>query len=83
MLFRSLDLNARETATLVPLIVLVFVLGIFPNPLLTRMHASVTNLLNGQKAPAYATAPQPAPLPNETTTMAAMAPSSSHQAAAR
>ena len=78
-----LDLNVRETATLVPLIVLVFVLGIFPNPLLTRMHASVSNLLNGQKAPAYATNPRPAPVANEAPSVAAMAPSSSDQAAAR
>ncbi|GAB1722373.1 MAG: NADH-quinone oxidoreductase subunit M [Nitrospira sp. CR1.1] len=78
-----LDLNARETATLVPLIVLVFVLGIFPNPLLTRMHASVTNLLNGQKAPAFATAPQQASLPKAAATMAAIPSSPSQQAAAR
>ncbi len=78
-----LDLNARETATLVPLIVLVFVLGIFPNPLLSRMHASVTNLLNAQKAPAYATAPQPPSIPNTAATMAAITPSSSEQATAR
>ncbi|MBV6468872.1 MAG: NADH-quinone oxidoreductase subunit M [Nitrospirae bacterium] len=56
-----LDLNARETATLIPLIVLVFVIGIFPNPLLSRMHASVTQLLAGQKAPAVATQATPAP----------------------
>ncbi|MDR4471662.1 MAG: hypothetical protein MRJ92_03090 [Nitrospira sp.] len=80
-----LDLNARETATLVPLIVLVFVLGIFPNPLLSRMHASVTQLLNGQKAPAYATVSPPTPLvPPAHATMAAVQPtSSSEQAATR
>jgi NADH-quinone oxidoreductase subunit M len=80
---RLLDLNARETATLVPLIVLVFVLGIFPNPLLTRMHASVTNLLNGQKAPAFATGPQQASPPKAAATMAAISPSSPEQATAR
>lgn len=52
-----LDLNARETATLVPLIVLVFLIGIFPNPLLTRMHASVTQLLAGPKTPVVAAEP--------------------------
>jgi NADH-quinone oxidoreductase subunit M len=79
-----LDLNARETATLVPLIVLVFVLGIFPNPLLTRMHASVTNLLNAQKAPAFAVAPQQAALTKPAGTIATVvSPSSSEQAAAR
>ena len=49
-----LDLNASETATLVPLVVLVFIIGIFPNPLLTRMHASVTHLLAAPKTPAFA-----------------------------
>ncbi len=79
-----LDLNVRETATLVPLVVLVFVIGIFPNPLLTRMHASVTNLLNGQKAPAFAVEPQQAPLTKPAATMAAVvSPSSSEQATAR
>ena len=81
-----LDLNARETATLVPLIVLVFALGMFPNPLLSRMHASVTQLLAGQKAPAVAVEPQqtPAATDKPTATIAAMlSPSSSEQAAAR
>jgi NADH-quinone oxidoreductase subunit M len=52
-----LDLNARETMTLLPLIVLVFVIGIFPNPLLTRMHATVTQLIAGPKATAVALEP--------------------------
>ena len=80
-----LDLNARETATLVPLIVLVFVLGIFPNPLLSRMHASVTHLLNGPKVPAYAIVPPPASASTPATpTLAAAQPiSSSEQAATR
>jgi NADH-quinone oxidoreductase subunit M len=52
-----LDLNARETATLLPLVVLVFVIGIFPNPLLTRMHATVVQLIAGPKAPVVAIEP--------------------------
>ena len=55
------DLNARETATLVPLVVLVFVIGIFPNPLLTRMHASVAHLLATPKTPTFAVEPRPVP----------------------
>ena len=80
-----LDLNARETATLIPLIVLVFVLGIFPNPLLSRMHASVTQLLNGTKAPAYATMQPATPLAAsaEATVAAAQPISSSEQAPTR
>jgi NADH-quinone oxidoreductase subunit M len=39
------DVNQREMATLVPLVVLVFWIGLFPNPLVTRMHASVKQVL--------------------------------------
>jgi NADH-quinone oxidoreductase subunit M len=81
-----LDLNARETATLIPLIVLVFLLGIFPNPLLTRMHASVTHLLANPKTPALAGGPQQIPGATQrptATVAAAVSHLSSDQAAAR
>jgi NADH-quinone oxidoreductase subunit M len=39
------DLNQREFATLVPLALLVFWIGLFPNPLVSRMHQSVTNTI--------------------------------------
>ena len=39
------DLNQREMATLVPLVVLVFWIGLFPNPILSRMHASVITVV--------------------------------------
>jgi NADH-quinone oxidoreductase subunit M len=39
------DLNPRETIALAPLLVLVFVLGLFPNILLERMHDSVTGVI--------------------------------------
>ena len=39
------DVTNREMATLVPLVVLVFWIGVFPNPLLTRMHPSVNHVL--------------------------------------
>ncbi len=42
---RLFDLNEREMATMLPLLILVFWIGIFPNPLLTRMHASVAQAL--------------------------------------
>jgi len=45
---RLVDLNAREMATLAPLVILVFWIGLFPNPFLSRMHTSVAKLLNGQ-----------------------------------
>jgi NADH-quinone oxidoreductase subunit M len=41
------DLSFREMATLIPLAILVFWIGLFPNPLLTRMHASIDKLLAG------------------------------------
>jgi NADH-quinone oxidoreductase subunit M len=39
------DLNLREMVTLVPLVVLIFVIGLFPNPVLTRMHPSVEKVI--------------------------------------
>jgi NADH-quinone oxidoreductase subunit M len=40
------DLNQRELATLVPLVVLVFWIGLYPNPLVSRVHQSVTNTID-------------------------------------
>jgi NADH-quinone oxidoreductase subunit M len=39
------DLNRRELATLVPLALLIFWIGLYPNPLISRMHQSVTNTI--------------------------------------
>jgi NADH-quinone oxidoreductase subunit M len=39
------DIGLRESATLLPLIVLVFWIGLYPNPLVSRMHNSVTKTL--------------------------------------
>jgi NADH-quinone oxidoreductase subunit M len=57
------DLSPREMVILAPLVVLVFWIGLFPNPLLTRMHASVEKVIAraAPSAPATAT-PQPGPL---------------------
>jgi NADH-quinone oxidoreductase subunit M len=41
----GLDLNARELATLVPLVVLVVLIGLYPESFLGYMRASVTQLL--------------------------------------
>ena len=40
------DLNLREKIILVPLVVLVFWVGIYPNPFLKNMESSLSNLLN-------------------------------------
>jgi len=39
------DLNLRETATMAPLVALVFWIGFYPNPLLMTLHASVEDLI--------------------------------------
>jgi NADH-quinone oxidoreductase subunit M len=56
------DVTHREMATLIPLVVLVFWIGVFPNPLLTRMHPSVNHVL--------ARALPPAPIPEQTVIQA-------------
>jgi NADH-quinone oxidoreductase subunit M len=40
-----LDLSPREIAVFAPLVVIVFVMGVYPQPFLAPMHASVDNLL--------------------------------------
>lgn len=72
------DLNLREMALLVPLVLLVFWIGLVPNQVLTPLHASVTNLLDQmdqeetalaqvpdkeQEAGGYGQEPLPGPLP--------------------
>jgi len=42
---KLLDLDWREVLTLAPLAVLVFWIGVFPNPVLNIMHATVSHLL--------------------------------------
>ena len=39
------DIGFREFATLLPLVLLVFWIGLFPNPLVSRMHSTVTKTL--------------------------------------
>jgi NADH-quinone oxidoreductase subunit M len=39
------DLDQRELLTLAPLVVLVFWIGLFPDPVLTRMHVSVEKVI--------------------------------------
>jgi NADH-quinone oxidoreductase subunit M len=51
------DVTLREMVTLVPLVVLIFMIGLFPNPILTRMHPSVEKIL----ARVVPSAPEQAP----------------------
>ncbi len=39
------DIGIREFAILLPLVVLVFLIGLYPNPLVARMHGTVTKTL--------------------------------------
>ncbi len=48
MLSKLNDLNAREFGMLVPLVVLVFWIGLYPKPLLDVMHASVERVVAAQ-----------------------------------
>ncbi|MEO8327867.1 MAG: NADH-quinone oxidoreductase subunit M, partial [Nitrospirota bacterium] len=48
MLPKLTDLNAREFGMLVPLVVLVFWIGLYPKPLLDVMHASVARVIASQ-----------------------------------
>lgn len=52
------DLNWREMASLLPLLILVFWIGVFPNPFLAPMHASVEHLFTQMNR----TLPPPTPL---------------------
>lgn len=45
MLPKLRDVNLREMVTLIPLVVLIFAIGLFPNPILTRMHPSVEKVI--------------------------------------
>ena len=40
------DINKREIAYLVPIVVMMFWMGIYPKPFLRKMDSSVTHLLN-------------------------------------
>ena len=45
-----LDLNRREMALLAPLVILILLFGVYPQPLLEVMHASVDNLISQHTA---------------------------------
>ncbi len=54
------DINLREIITLLPMLILIFWIGIFPNTFLSYMHVSVTHLLDqvNQNASLAQTGPQ-------------------------
>ena len=73
------DVNMREMATLVPLVILVFAIGLFPNPMLSRMHASVEKVIARTSVSAYAqVAGEPQPVPAQAQLPSAANPLSPH-----
>jgi NADH-quinone oxidoreductase subunit M len=42
---KLLDLNLREIVTLIPIVLLIFWIGFFPQPILSRMEPAVKNIL--------------------------------------
>ncbi len=67
------DLGAREIAVMVPLIVLMVVMGLYPRPLISRMAPSVDALLARVR-----TAEQRANTPSGAKLVASLEPSRSH-----
>jgi NADH-quinone oxidoreductase subunit M len=67
------DLNAREYATLLPLVALAFWIGIYPKPLFTILEQPVRQIVL-QVNPNYYNAEQPAPVPAAAAVPAPEAP---------
>ena len=55
------DLNMREIATMVPMVLLIFVMGIYPKLFFTKMDVSVDHFLKGFKAKYEMKGEAPAP----------------------
>ena len=53
------DLNDRELAMLVPLALLIFWIGLFPNPLVSKMHQSVNHTIASMSRAKVAPTTQP------------------------
>ena len=52
---RSLvDLNSREVTVLMPLVFMIFLMGLMPDPFFDKMAPAVKNLLGANAAPAVA-----------------------------
>ena len=57
------DMNLREVMVMIPLVILMFWMGLFPKPWLSRMEPSIDLLL--QQHQQTVSAPMPAPVPTE------------------
>jgi NADH-quinone oxidoreductase subunit M len=56
-----LDLNAREIAIMVPLLVMIFVLGVYPNPFIEKMTPSIKKVIAHTRIEPVTTAKLAAP----------------------
>jgi len=64
---KLIDLSAREIAIFVPIIALVFFMGIYPKPLLSRMEPSIRKIIahvesRDEKAPRHRQVPNDQPI---------------------
>ena len=58
---KLLDLNAREIVIMVPLVALIFIMGVYPNPFIEKMDPAIRKLV-AQTRPAGMTAQQAPPV---------------------
>ncbi|MGB6266385.1 MAG: NADH-quinone oxidoreductase subunit M, partial [Candidatus Acidiferrales bacterium] len=56
------DLDAREFATLIPLVLLIVWIGVYPQPIFRALHAPVARLVEAVHPASYRAAPLPVPL---------------------
>jgi NADH-quinone oxidoreductase subunit M len=56
------DLNGREIAIMVPLIALIFIMGLYPNPFIAKMTPAIDKMIQQSKVRQVAAVPQPAPM---------------------
>ena len=47
------DLNPREIALMIPLAVMIFLMGIYPQPFLSKMEPTVTRIIDGTQKEAF------------------------------
>ncbi|MGB8655191.1 MAG: proton-conducting transporter membrane subunit, partial [Candidatus Acidiferrales bacterium] len=55
------DLDAREFATLIPLVLLIVWIGVYPQPIFRALHAPVARLVEAVHPASYHAAPLPTP----------------------
>jgi NADH-quinone oxidoreductase subunit M len=60
---RLVELTRKELLVFVPLVVLIFAIGLYPGPLLDRSEATIENVLNRLDRPAMAATPHRASQP--------------------